>query len=164
MREFDFADFDGGEEEESATEEAEEGKSSDDEFEPVIIDIARLNPDGVAAESTFTELAADEMAKQFERRDAHIKIFTSQFKIVGKILVPAEGAQTRLTDTLNAPGKVFLPITEAEVTSLKTGKVIQSGENTFVVVNRDDIQVILPISEPAKPTAKIDFAKESFAE
>ena len=157
MREFDLSDF------KDETEEAETPRSTDDdEFEPVIIDVARLNLEGIMQDATFSTLAADEIKKQFARRDAHIKIYTSHFKIVGKLLVPAEGAMTRLTDTLNMPDKHFLPVTNAEVTSLMTGKVIQS--NTFVAINREDVQIIIPIAEPAKPTAKIDFAGDSFRE
>jgi len=156
MREFDFSDF-----KDETDEETPAGKDTE-EFEPVIIEAARLDPEGIMQDATFASLAADELKKQFARRDSHIKIFTSQFKIVGKLLVPAEGAMTRLTDTLNMPDKHFLPITEAEVTSLTTGKVIRS--NTFVAVNRDDVQIIIPIAEPAKPTAKIDFAGDTFRE
>ena len=155
MREFDLADF----KEETDEQETE---TLDEEFEPVVIEAARLNPEGALHDATFTELAADEIKKQFARRDAHIKIFTSQFKIVGKLLVPAEGAMTRLTDTLNLPEKVFLPITEAEVTSLTTGKTIQN--NTFVAINKNDVRIIIPIVEPAKPKGKIDFTGESFRE
>ncbi len=155
MREFDLADF----KEETHEQETE---TLDEEFEPVVIEAVRLNPEGALHDATFTELAADEMKKQFARRDAHIKIFTSQFKIVGKLLVPAEGTMTRLTDTLNLPDKIFLPITEAEVTSLTTGKAIQN--NTFVAVNKNDVRIIIPIVEPAKPTVKIDFTGDSFRE
>jgi len=156
MREFDFSDF------KEETDE-QETKTLDDEFEPVIIDASRLNPEqGVVRDATFTELAADEIKKQFARRDAHIKIFTSQFRIVGKLLVPAEGTMTRLTDTLNLPDKIFLPITEAEITSLTTGKVIQN--NTFVAINKNDVRIIIPIVEPAKPRVKIDFTGDTFRE
>ena len=156
MREFDLSDF-----KDETSEETPESKK-DEEFEPVVIEAARLDPEGITQDATFATLAADELKKQFARRDSHIKIFTSQFKIVGKLLVPAEGAMTRLTDTLNMPEKHFLPITDAEVTSLMTGKVLRS--NTFVAVNRDDVQIIMPISEPEKPTPKIDFAGDSFRE
>ena len=156
MREFDLSDF-----KDETSEETPES-TEDEEFEPVVIEAARLDPEGITQDATFATLAADELKKQFARRDSHIKIFTSQFKIVGKLLVPAEGAMTRLTDTLNMPEKHFLPITDAEVTSLMTGKVLRS--NTFVAVNRDDVQIIMPIAEPEKPTAKIDFAGDSFRE
>lgn len=166
MREFDFSDFEDAEETEDTTEGAEEEAETEiggeDEFEPVIIDASRLDPEGITTDVTFATLAAEELEKQFARRDAHIKIYTSQFKVVGKLLVPAEGAATRLSDTLNSPGKHFLPITDAEVTSLQTGKVLQS--DTFVAINRDDVQIIIPITEPAKPKGKIDFAGESFQE
>ena len=156
MREFDLSDF-----KDETDEETPKG-TGEEEFEPVVIDAARLDPEGIIQDTTFATLAAEDIKKQFARRDAHIKIFTSQFKIVGKLLVPAEGAMTRLTDTLNMPEKHFLPITQAEVTSLMTGKVIRS--NTFVAINREDVQIIIPIAEPEKPTAKIDFAGDSFRE
>ncbi len=156
MREFDLSDFN------DETGEEKPERAEDEEFEPVVIEAARLDPEGMTQDATFATLAAEEIKKQFARRDAHIKIFTSQFKIVGKLLVPAEGAMTRLTDTLNMPEKHFLPITEAEVTSLSTGKVVHSS--TFVAVNRDDVQIIMPIAEPDKPTAKIDFAGDTFRE
>ncbi|MBN1591647.1 MAG: hypothetical protein JW941_00195 [Candidatus Coatesbacteria bacterium] len=161
MREFDLSDFNDEETQEGEEEEQPE-ITGGDEFEPVIIEAARLNPDGAMQDATFSALAAEEIKQQFARRDAHIKIYTSHFKIVGKLLVPAEGAMTRLTDTLNMPDKHFLPITDAEVTSLMTGKVIQS--NTFVAINREDVQIIIPITEPAKPTAKIDFTGDTFSE
>lgn len=161
MREFDVSDFDDSDEEKEATTKQPE-EEIEEEFEPVIIEASRLAPEGAPGESTFAELAAEEIAKQFERRDAEIKIFTSQFKIVGKLLVPAEGTQVRLSDALNAPGRLFLPITHAEITSLTTGKVIQS--DTFVAVSRDDVKIVIPIKEPPRPSAKIDFGKETFGE
>jgi len=165
MREFDFSDFKEDFKEVETDEETPaipEVQEQEEQFEPVVIGTERLDPEGILHDASFSTLAAEDLKKQFARRDAHIKIFTSQFKIVGKLLVPAEGAMTRLTDTLNMPDKHFLPITDAEVTSLATGKVIRS--NTFVAINREDVQIILPIAEPSKPTAKIDFAGDTFRE
>lgn len=169
MREFDFSDFkedfkevDPDEDTPAIPEVQQQEEHEEQEFEPVVIGAERLDPEGISHDASFSALAAEDLKRQFARRDAHIKIFTSQFKIVGKLLVPAEGAMTRLTDTLNMPDKHFLPITDAEVTSLATGKVIRS--NTFVAINREDVQIILPIAEPAKPTAKIDFAGDTFRE
>ncbi|MDN5280289.1 MAG: hypothetical protein PWR01_4254 [Clostridiales bacterium] len=68
-----------------------------------------------------------------------VTIFTPQHKIVGEIHLYEN---SRLSDILNTENlsKDFLPITQAEVTDLKTGNTVQAN---FISVNKNHIELVL---------------------
>ena len=150
MKEFDPADFGGSSEEENSKKHDEEEMHISEEQ---LIDIARLEKEKTSEK--FKDISDEDYDEAFIRRDAIVKIYTTHFKIIGNVLIPAEGTSTRLTDLLNIKERNFIPITNAKVMSLSSGRVVDS--ECFVVVNKADIKVIIPIKEPPKPEAEVKF-------
>lgn len=68
-----------------------------------------------------------------------VTIFTPQHKINGQIHLYEN---SRLSDILNTESlaKDFLPITDAEITDLKTGTTVKAG---FISVNKHHIELVL---------------------
>jgi hypothetical protein len=153
MKEFDPTDFGGFSGEEKIKHSEEEPMHITEEQ---LIDIARLEKD--KKPDLYQDITAEEFDDAFIRRDAVVKIYTSQFKIIGNVLIPAEGSATRLTDLLNFKDRGFIPITNAKVMSLTSGRIIDS--DCFVVVNKAEITLIVPIKEPPKPEAEARFKSE----
>jgi hypothetical protein len=54
-----------------------------------------------------------------EQRTERIVIETDRHRIIGHVLLPADGYRSRLTDYLNASEREFLALTDVEVTSLE---------------------------------------------
>jgi len=153
MKEFDPADL--GRLGDDIEEESKKPESEDEVHisEEQLIDLARLEKDKTT--ENFKDISDEEYDDAFIRRDAVVKIYTSQFKIIGNILIPAEGTATRLTDLLNNGDRNFIPITNAKVLSVTSGRVVDS--DCFVVINKTDISVLVPIKEPPKPDTEVKF-------
>ncbi len=67
-----------------------------------------------------------------------IKIQTLQNRIEGNIyLLP----NTRVTDMLNQEGSHFIPITDAKIYSLRSGRLVDEAE--FVAINKYHVVLIL---------------------
>jgi hypothetical protein len=67
-----------------------------------------------------------------------ITIQTLQNRIEGNVyLLP----NTRITDMLNQEGSHFIPITDAKIYSLKSGKLVDEAE--FVAINKYHVVLIL---------------------
>ena len=86
---------------------------------------------------------------EFQRGHAVVKIYTPKFAIVGKILVTEREYQRgRLSDYLNRPELVFIPVHDAHIFSLKTKKALQT--NTFILLNKRQVDWIIPVREPGQ--------------
>jgi hypothetical protein len=53
-----------------------------------------------------------------EQRDERIIVETVRHRITGRLRLPADGYRSRLTDYLNASERLFLALTDVEVTNL----------------------------------------------
>jgi hypothetical protein len=150
MKEFDPSDLGSfGTQEEKQETNDEDLHISDEQ----LIDIARLEKEKTT--EAFRDITDEDFDDAFIRRDALVKIYTTHFKILGNVLIPAEGTATRLTDLLNFKERNFVPITNAKIMSLSSGKVVDS--DCFVIVNKTDIKIIVPIKEPPKPDAEVKY-------
>jgi len=58
-----------------------------------------------------------------EQKTERIIVETDRHRIVGHLLLPADGDRSRLTDYLNASEREFLALTDVEVASLERGSV-----------------------------------------
>ncbi len=67
-----------------------------------------------------------------------VALETERQRIVGDVILPAEGFRTRLSDLLNSEGLKFISLVEAEVTDLDSGK---TEKRAFIAVARDHVQV-----------------------
>jgi hypothetical protein len=73
-----------------------------------------------------------------DTRRERVVLETERQRIVGDVMLPAEGFRTRLSDLLNSEGLRFIALVDAEVTDHATGN---TTKRDFVAVARDHVQV-----------------------
>ncbi len=56
-----------------------------------------------------------------DQREERIVVETARYRITGLLTLPRDGYRSRLTDYLNAGERMFLPLTDVELTSLERG-------------------------------------------
>jgi hypothetical protein len=73
-----------------------------------------------------------------------VVIETARHRVQGKVRVPAEGYRNRLSDRLMDPGRGFILVEDATVTTRDSG-----GEREYpvVMVSRDSIELLIPLDE-----------------
>jgi len=77
-----------------------------------------------------------------ERRVERVQFETDRQRIVGDVTLPPEGYQSRFSDSLNRVDVVFIPLVNAEVSSLMGGDV---EHLPFMVVCKSHVRVAFPI-------------------
>jgi hypothetical protein len=89
-----------------------------------------------------------------ESRIERVVLETERSRIVGDVTLPREGYRSRLSDYLNRGDLDFIPLVNAEISSLNGG---EQYARRFVVVARAQVQLAYPLSETAsedvEPTA-----------
>jgi hypothetical protein len=83
-----------------------------------------------------------------EQRDERIIVETNRHRISGLLRLPADGYRSRLTDYLNASERVFLALTEAEITSLDGSPRVEQRE--FMALSVRHIVLAMP-AEDSEP-------------
>jgi hypothetical protein len=73
-----------------------------------------------------------------DTRRERVVLETERQRIVGDVILPAEGFRTRLSDLLNSEGLRFIALVDAEVTDHGSGETIKRD---FVAVARDHVQL-----------------------
>jgi hypothetical protein len=68
-----------------------------------------------------------------EKREERVRLETSRFRVTGTMTVPAGGYRSRLSDSLNAPEREFLSLTDVTLEPLSGG---EAEQHQFVVVGR----------------------------
>jgi uncharacterized protein DUF6812 len=81
---------------------------------------------------------------QKDRRVERVLFETDRQRIVGDVTLPPEGYQSRFSDSLNRPDVTFIPVVNAEISSLMGGDVERQG---FIVVCKSHIRVAYPLDE-----------------
>jgi hypothetical protein len=79
---------------------------------------------------------------QKERRVERVQMETDRQRIVGDVTLPPEGYQSRFSDSLNRVDVTFIPLVNAEVSSLMGGDV---EHLPFMVVSKAHVRVAFPI-------------------
>jgi hypothetical protein len=79
---------------------------------------------------------------QKERRVERVQFETDRHRIVGDVTLPPEGYQSRFSDSLNRPDVTFIPIVNAEISSLMGGDVERLP---FMVVSKSHVRVAFPL-------------------
>ena len=74
-----------------------------------------------------------------EKNSMKTIIFTARFKITGEIYILP---QERLTDFLTAGTSIFLPVTNAEIRTIKDDKII--AQTKFLNLNKNEVTIIYP--------------------
>jgi hypothetical protein len=77
-----------------------------------------------------------------ERRVERVQFETDRQRIVGDVTLPPEGYQSRFSDSLNRVDITFIPLVNAEVSSLMGGDV---EKLPFMVVSKSHVRVAFPI-------------------
>lgn len=80
-----------------------------------------------------------------ELRREQIVVETERYRIVGDVLLPAEGYHNRLSDLLNREGVRFIPLVDATI-SAHNSELRQ--QRPFIAVARDHVQVAYEAIDP----------------
>ena len=80
---------------------------------------------------------------QKERRVERVQFETDRHRIIGDVTLPPEGYQSRFSDSLNRPDITFIPVVNAEVSSIMGGEVVSYP---FIAVSKNHVRVALPLS------------------
>jgi hypothetical protein len=87
----------------------------------------------------------DEMNDKASRRRVERAVFETDRQLIeGDLTLPPAGYQSRFSDSLNRGDFEFVPLTNAKLTSIDDGKVI---ELPFIVLSKRHIRVAYP-AEP----------------
>lgn len=73
-----------------------------------------------------------------QRRHQRVVLETDRLRIVGEVVLPAEGIRTRLSDLLNREGLSFVAVVNARISDHEGGG---AQERPFVAVAREHIQL-----------------------
>jgi len=84
---------------------------------------------------------------QKERRVERVQFETDRQRIVGDVTLPPEGYQSRFSDALNRPEVMFIPLVNAEISSLMGGDV---ERRPFIVVCKSHIRVAFPLDSSSR--------------
>ncbi len=84
---------------------------------------------------------------QKERRVERVQFETDRQRIVGDVTLPPEGYQSRFSDSLNRPDVTFIPLVNAEVSSIMGGDVEHFA---FLVLCKSHVRIAFPL-ESAQP-------------
>lgn len=79
---------------------------------------------------------------QKERRVERVQFETDRQRIVGDVTLPPEGYQSRFSDSLNRVDITFIPLVNAEVSSLMGGDVERLP---FMVLSKSHVRVAFPV-------------------
>jgi hypothetical protein len=80
---------------------------------------------------------------QKERRVERVQFETDRQRIVGDVTLPPEGYQSRFSDALNRPDVTFIPLVNAEVSSLMGGDAVE--RLPFIVLGKSHVRIAYPI-------------------
>jgi hypothetical protein len=78
-----------------------------------------------------------------ERRLERAIFETDRQIVVGDVILPPAGYQSRFSDSLNRDDLDFIPLTNVEITSLIDGKV---SERPFIVLAKRHVRIAYPAS------------------
>jgi hypothetical protein len=81
---------------------------------------------------------------QKERRVERVQFETDRQRIVGDVTLPPEGYQSRFSDSLNRVDVTFIPLVNAEVSSLMGGDV---EKLPFIVISKSHVRVAFPVGD-----------------
>lgn len=79
---------------------------------------------------------------QSERRVERVQFETDRHWIVGDMTLPAQGYQSRLSDSVNRADIPFIPLVDVEITSIETGEVTRRD---FVVLGKSHVRLATPV-------------------
>jgi hypothetical protein len=84
---------------------------------------------------------------QKDRRIERVQFETDRQRIVGDVTLPPEGYQSRFSDSLNRVDVMFIPVVNAEISSIMGGDV---EKRPFIVVCKSHVRIAFPIEAEEK--------------
>jgi hypothetical protein len=84
----------------------------------------------------------NEDLSQSERRVERVGFETDRHWIVGDMTLPAQGYQSRLSDSFNRADIAFIPLVDVEIAALGGGEV---ERRDFVVLSKAHVRVAFPV-------------------
>lgn len=79
---------------------------------------------------------------QKDRRIERVHFETDRQRIVGDLTLPPEGYQSRFSDSLNRVDVTFIPLVNAEVSSITGGDI---EKRPFMVVSKSHVRIAFPV-------------------
>jgi len=79
---------------------------------------------------------------QTERRVERVQFETDRQRVVGDVMLPLAGYQSRFSDALNRPDVSFIPLVNVEIVPLAEGAVERLS---FVVLSKAHVRVAFPV-------------------
>src|SRR6201996_1977222 len=79
------------------------------------------------------------------RRTERAAFETDRLLIVGDVTLPAEGYQSRFSDSLNRAELEFMPLTNCDVTSLADGR---QRHQDFLMLSKRHVRLSYPVAVP----------------
>jgi hypothetical protein len=79
-----------------------------------------------------------------KRRVERVQLETDRHVIVGDVTLPAEGYQSRFSDSLNRADIGFVPIVNVEISLLSGGG---TAKRDFILVSKAHMRIAFPIDE-----------------
>jgi hypothetical protein len=89
----------------------------------------------------------NEDLSQSERRVERVQFETDRHWIVGDMTLPAQGYQSRLSDSFNRIDISFIPLVDVEVSPLEGGEV---ERRDFMVLSKAHIRLAFPVAAVAR--------------
>jgi hypothetical protein len=80
---------------------------------------------------------------QNERRVERVRFETDRHWIVGDMTLPAQGYQSRLSDSFNRIDVSFVPLVDVEVSPLEGGEV---ERHDFMVLSKAHVRLAFPVA------------------
>jgi hypothetical protein len=77
-----------------------------------------------------------------DQRDERIIVETDRHRITGRLRLPADGYRSRLTDYLNASERLFLALTDVEVTNLEGPARVEKRD--FIALSLRHVVLAMP--------------------
>jgi hypothetical protein len=86
-----------------------------------------------------------------ERRIERVRFETDRHVVVGDVMLPTDGYQSRFSDSMNRADIPFLAVVNADVTPLEGGETVHRD---FIVIGKNHIHLAFPVEEaPPAPAA-----------
>ena len=99
----------------------------------------------------------EDSADQIERRVERVAFETDRQRVVGDVTLPPEGYQSRFSDSLNRRDVDFIPLVNAEVSSLVGGEV---ERRPFIVLCKNHVRLAFPLDLRPDSSARAEPAPD----
>jgi hypothetical protein len=104
-----------------------------------------FSPLDIGPEHATTGRSGRYGAPRVEQRTERIIIETDRHRIVGHLMLPADGYRSRLTDYLNAAEREFLALTDVEVTNLQGTPRVEKRD--FIALSLRHVVLAMPAED-----------------